>query len=273
LQATGLSISIIAQQLGCNRRRLDKWATQSQLPTRQKMHPSPGSAETFREYLRQRWDAGHRNGRVLGDDLRALGYKGTYKAVGKIVSPWRLGNVAFQQAADTVTIPAPPPLVLTDPTQRQISPHIAATLLTTPRPDLTAGNAQIVDALKAGRPWYAVMRSLMMGVRALLKQSPPTPTSSTPAPIRTVTALHQWMARARASGITLIQHFEAQLQRDILAVEAAVTERWSNGPVEGQVNRLKTIKRQMYGRAGVELLRARLIPLSVDLTVLHREWL
>ena len=69
----------------------------------------------------------------------------------------------------------------------------------------------------------------------------------------------------------LIQNFEAQLQRDILAVEAAVTERWSNGPVEGQVNRLKTVKRQMYGRAGVELLRARLIPLSVDSTVLHRE--
>ena len=70
------------------------------------------------------------------------------------------------------------------------------------------------------------------------------------------------MGRARASGIVLIQNFEAQLQRDILTVEAAVTERWSNGPVEGQVNRLKTIKRQMYGRAGVELLRARLIPLS-----------
>ena len=70
------------------------------------------------------------------------------------------------------------------------------------------------------------------------------------------------MDRARASGIALIQNFESRLQRDILAVEAAVTERWSNGPVEGQVNRLKTIKRQMYGRAGVELLRARLIPLS-----------
>ena len=45
-------------------------------------------------------------------------------------------------------------------------------------------------------------------------------------------------------------------------MEAAVTEPWSSGPVEKQVNRLKTIKRQMYGRAGVELLRARLIPLS-----------
>jgi transposase len=57
-------------------------------------------------------------------------------------------------------------------------------------------------------------------------------------------------------------HFESRLQGDILAVEAAVIEPWNNGPVEGQVNRLKTIKRQMYGRAGVELLRARLIPLS-----------
>ena len=65
-----------------------------------------------------------------------------------------------------------------------------------------------------------------------------------------------------ATGIALIQNFESRLQGDILAVEAAITEPWSNGPVEGQVNRLKTIKRQMYGRAGVELLRARLIPLS-----------
>ena len=70
------------------------------------------------------------------------------------------------------------------------------------------------------------------------------------------------MARARATGIVLIQNFESRLQGDILAVGAAVTESWSNGPVEGQVNRLKTIKRQMYGRAGVELLRARLIPFS-----------
>ena len=50
-----------------------------------------------------------------------------------------------------------------------------------------------------------------------------------------------------------------------------MTDRWSNGPVEGQVNRLKTLKRQMYGRAGVELLRARLMPLPVDPRALHRE--
>jgi len=57
--------------------------------------------------------------------------------------------------------------------------------------------------------------------------------------------------QARASGIALIRNFAFQLRQDILAVEAAVTEKWSNGPVEGQVNRLKTIKRQMYGRPGL----------------------
>ena len=48
-------------------------------------------------------------------------------------------------------------------------------------------------------------------------------------------------------------------RREAAAVQAAVTQRWSNGPVEGHVNRLKTIKRQMYGRAGFMLLRARVL--------------
>jgi hypothetical protein len=100
LQASGLKISIIAQRLGFNRRRFDKWAKQSKLPERNKRQPSPGSAETFREYLRQRWDAGCRNGRMLLDELRALGYVGTYKSVGKVLSPWRFGNVAFESSAN-----------------------------------------------------------------------------------------------------------------------------------------------------------------------------
>src|SRR5215207_6240935 len=112
LQATGVPVSVIAQQLGCKRRRLDKWVKQDQLPARQKRHPAPGSAETFREYLRQRWDAGYRNGRLLFDEIRARGYEGTHKTLNKLVAPWRLGNVAFDQAANDRTIPPPPPPVL-----------------------------------------------------------------------------------------------------------------------------------------------------------------
>jgi transposase len=65
-----------------------------------------------------------------------------------------------------------------------------------------------------------------------------------------------------SSGFPLIAHFGRTLRRDLRAVELAMTAPWSNGPLEGQINRLKMIKRQMYGRAGFELLKARVLPLA-----------
>ena len=186
-----------------------------------------------------------------------------------------MGNVAYESHAPFPLLPSnmstsvtatPASPSRTDPKARQISPQIAAALLATPRPDLTGPQGAIVDALKAGCPRYAVMRPLMLGFRSLLRHS------STPSnKVRTTVALHRWMDRAQATGIALIQNFVCLLRRDVLAVEAAVLHRWSNGPVEGHVNRLKTIKRQMYGRAGVALLRARLIPLPMVPAAQQRE--
>ena len=71
------------------------------------------------------------------------------------------------------------------------------------------------------------------------------------------TSFADWLAAVEKSGCGELRSFAAGLRQDEAAVSAALTEAWSNGPVEGQVNRLKTIKRQMYGRAGFALLRAR----------------
>ena len=60
-----------------------------------------------------------------------------------------------------------------------------------------------------------------------------------------------------------MQRFARRLSRDLEAARNAVTEAWSNGQTEGQVNKLKTLKRAMCGRASAELLRARLLPLDV----------
>ena len=60
-----------------------------------------------------------------------------------------------------------------------------------------------------------------------------------------------------------MQRFARRLSRDLEAARNAVTETWSNGQTEGQVNKLKTLKRAMYGRAGAALLRAHLLPLEV----------
>jgi len=81
--------------------------------------------------------------------------------------------------------------------------------------------------------------------------------------------LDAWLHDAQLSGIYAMQRFARAARQDIDAVRNAVLEPWSNGQTEGQINRLKAIKRAMYGRAGIELLRARMIPLyQVDL---HQE--
>jgi transposase len=69
---------------------------------------------------------------------------------------------------------------------------------------------------------------------------------------------------ADRSELNPMQRFARMLRQDLEAVRNAVTECWSNGQVEGQINRLKTLKRAMYGRAGIELLRARMLPLQTS---------
>ena len=75
--------------------------------------------------------------------------------------------------------------------------------------------------------------------------------------------LDSWLNDARATGLYGIRRFAQILRRDIDAVRNAVSEIWSNGQTEGQINKLKTLKRSMYGRAGTELLRARMLPLRI----------
>jgi transposase len=131
---------------------------------------------------------------------------------------------------------------------RQISPLVAAALLGKLRSQMTAEQANTVDALKKACPGYVVMRSLVMSFRTILRTGK-------------IKTLRAWMKKADASGIYRMQRFVRTLKQDQSAVEAAVEQSWSNGPVEGHINRLKTLKRQMYGRAGFELLRARVLPL------------
>lgn len=77
---------------------------------------------------------------------------------------------------------------------------------------------------------------------------------------RKVGGLSDWVEAARQSGVAELRTFAAGLMVDRAAVEAALLLAWSNGQTKGQVNRLKFLKRQMYGRASFDLLRAREVP-------------
>ncbi len=71
--------------------------------------------------------------------------------------------------------------------------------------------------------------------------------------------LETWIVQAKESKFGRLRRFAMGLEKDLAAVQAGLTEVWSNGQTEGQVHRLKLLKPQMYGRAGFEVLRPRVI--------------
>ena len=131
----------------------------------------------------------------------------------------------------------------------QISPVVAAALCMKPTRMLTHSQAAKVAVLKEASPSFVVMRGLAMRFRGLLRGADPD-------------KLGSWLDDASHSGIHALQQFARILARDIDAVRNAIAEPWSSGQAEGQINRLKTLKRAMFGRAGIELLRARMLPLQ-----------
>jgi transposase len=76
---------------------------------------------------------------------------------------------------------------------------------------------------------------------------------------RQVQRLDAWLRASAASNVVELQTFAAGLRQDYPCVRAALTHRWSTGPVEGHINRVKYVKRQMFGRAKLDLLRQRIL--------------
>ncbi len=123
-----------------------------------------------------------------------------------------------------------------------ISPIVAAALYVKPRGTLTSAQEANVDALKSEWPDFASMRGLAMRFRGILRS-------------KYAGKLGVWLRDAQHSGLYAMQRFACTLRRDIDAVRNAITEQWSNGQTERQINRLITPKRPMYGRPGPKLLR------------------
>lgn len=132
---------------------------------------------------------------------------------------------------------------------RHVSPQVAVALLSKPKPQLSTRQSEIIEFLKHNCPGFDAMRHLVLSFRSILCRGK-------------AASLKRWLEQAEAAGIEAISRFVRQLKKDWAAVENAVKQVWSNGPAEGHINRLKTLKRQMYGRAKFELLRARTLPFA-----------
>ena len=150
-----------------------------------------------------------------------------------------------------------PELVVPPQRQEPIDPGTGHLILTHRRgspvheAEVAADRHQIgqVDALKRSSIDFGAMRRFAMRIRGIMRS-------------RSLEKLTEWIAEIQYCGIHAMQRFARTLNEDLDAVRNAVTEPWSNGQAEGQINRLKTIKRAMFGRAGIELLRARMLPFA-----------
>jgi transposase len=248
LRAQGMRAFEIVEATSLCRGTVDKWLRLSECPPlRSKKAPRPGMAEYLREDLRRLWDQGCQDGTKLLDEIRKLGYIGSYSSLIRFLQPWREEKRAAKRMEVTITQPTQR-VYSSVSAMRHVSPQQAAIALSKPKPMLNKRQCETVEFLKRTSD-FATMRHLILSFRSILRNG-------------TVSSLMHWIKKAEAAGIAGISKFVRQLKRDREAVENAVAQRWSNGPVEGHINRLKTVKRQMYGRAGFELLRSRILPLA-----------
>lgn len=127
--------------------------------------------------------------------------------------------------------------------QRVPSARTVARLMTTGRDRLTKAETVAVATIEAGVPALVEARDLAASFQAMERAMAPE-------------RLETWSERACTS---LVASFARGAARDEAAVRAALTLPWSNGQTEGQITKLKLVKRQMYGRSKVDLLQARLI--------------
>jgi transposase len=260
LRDAGTSISNIAQETGFGSRSIRKWPKFSAPPERRTTAPKPCSPAYFHDYLSRRWAEGCVRGRELLHEIKVRGYTGSFSHLERLLAKWRSrrgAKVVASPSAPVLTTAATPTVALApgavDPaTGWLISPIVAASLCIKPRGLLTPGQAAKIDALKSASPDFTAMRRLAMRFRGILRS-------------KNIQKFDVWLNDAQQSGIYAIQRFARTLRRDVDAVRNALSESWSNGQTEGQINRLKTLKRAMYGRASIELLRARMLPLHLPI--------
>jgi transposase len=249
LHQHGLSLRAIARQLHISRKTVQRYLAAGSFPERATPPPQPSLLDPYLPYLRQQLEAGHENGMQLWRDIRAQGYSGSHG----LVSRWVTHHRHLCPPAGDRPNPARrgrppgPPAPLAPAATRRLSARQAAWLLIRqPKELANHDDRAVLTRLLEGCPDVATAYPLTQAFVQMVRD-------------RTPEALLPWLEQLHASGIPELNRFATGLERDQAAVQAALALPYSNGPVEGQITRLKLIKRSMYGRANFDLLRARVL--------------
>ncbi|MEV6306950.1 ISL3 family transposase [Actinoplanes sp. NPDC051861] len=228
LLTQGAGFRQIARHLGWSRRTVSKYAhaaTWQELVVGQK--PRPSLVDPFKPYLARRIGEGFLKASTLYREIATQGFTGSYAIVRKFVEQYR-------SKPDLTRAPRPPSV-------RQVTGWVCR------HPDnLVSRDTEqlqsILDRCPELRSAADLVRSFADMMTHLHGERLPT-----------------WITAAEQATLPGISRFATGLTADLAAVTAGLALPFSSGPVEGNVNRIKMIKRQMYGRAGFDLLRKRVM--------------
>jgi transposase len=243
LRRQGWTGQAIAQQLRIGKTTVFRYLRSPTFAERTYKRRGHSILTPYKALLLQHWNQGCHDARQVFHHLQQQGYRGSYATVARYAQRLRQAQgLAPRQPAPAVH-PVP---VVEEPQYGHLTPRGTAWLVLrrpeTRTPDeeqqralLTAQQAELAEAVTLARDFAELVRT------------------------RQPERLDGWLARATTSAVSALQRFAQGLRDDYAAVQAGVTVPWSNGPVEGHINRLKMLKRQMFGRAHLDLLGHRFL--------------
>jgi transposase len=240
LRERGETVRAIARTAGVSIRTVQRFLAAGRFPERHVRRRPPSPLDPYIPYLDQQWAAGRRRGTVLWRELCTRGYTGARSTVYTYLYRLRRQEARAQGGAGSAATAATPV-----GTQR-VSPRRATWLFLRPAADLAPAERQFLAALHERCADTATAYQLAQRFLQLLRE-------------RQRDALEPWLVEAEGSAVPELRRLAVGLRRDQPAVEAGLAEAWSNGQTEGQVLRLKLVRRTMYGRGTLDLLRQRVL--------------
>lgn len=241
LRQKGFSIRQIARLLKLHRATVTKYYSAETFPERKPVGRAKSMLDPYVSYLDERRRAGCENAMQLWREIREQGYPGTYRQVQRWLHQRRTQpSPHMPKARSLQQVSGQRPLWSSLPALTQLSWLLVKDPKTLSQPET------IILHHVQGHPDIAHVYELVQHFATIVRE-------------QRATELDVWLERATNSHLKPLVNFATTLQQDWPAILAAVSLSWSNGQTEGQVNRLKFIKRQMYGRAHFDLLRLRVL--------------
>ncbi len=245
LHDQGLTAIDIASRIGISGRTVHRWLAHGSFPEARRRRRRPSLIDPYERYVLQWWHEGNRNGLQLYRELTSRGYKGSSKAMYNYLATLRtpqsdapqLVPLKSRRRKSVPSLPAP---------LENFSAQRATWLFVCQPEKLDQVQQEELMLIRQASPSAEAAYGLAQAFMQMIREHTGQP-------------LDSWLSSVEASHLPELKSIARGIHQDKAAVLAGLTLPWSQGPLEGHVNRLKLIKRSMYGRAKLPLLRARVL--------------